>query len=252
MKRIKLEICTYSIESCLAAVNGGADRVELCASMPEGGTTPSMAMMEYARNNLPIDVMVMIRPRGGDFLYSDIEFEIMKRDIEICKQIGVTGVVFGILTADGNVDIKRNKILLNTAGNMQTCFHRAIDMTSDYEKAAKDIADLGFTRILTSGARNKALDGVEDIKKISYLVGNKIEIMAGSGVNPDNMKKIYEIASPSAFHFSAKKTIQGGMLYHNPIVSMGGVGEISEYDIIRSDEEEIKRAANIIRALQKQ
>ncbi len=245
-KNIQLEICTYNMESCLAAQNGGANRVELCASMPEGGITPSYALIERAKKDLSIDVMVMIRPRGGDFLYSDYEFEIMQRDVEICKQIGVKGIVFGILTAEGKVDKQRNRILVEAAGDLQTCFHRAIDMSEDYMSAARDIVDLGFTRILTSGAYNKAMQGIDNIKKVCDEFGDKIEIMAGSGVNCGNIKDMYEAAHPSAFHFSAKKIISGGMTYRNPRVSMGGFGEVSEYDIALSDINEIKRAKQII------
>ncbi|MBR1775307.1 MAG: copper homeostasis protein CutC [Bacteroidales bacterium] len=249
MKNIKLEICTYNMDSCLAAQNGGADRVELCASMPEGGITPSFALIEAAAKNLKIDTMVMIRPRGGDFLYGNYEFELMQRDIEVCRQLGVKGVVFGILTPEGRVDKHRNKILLDLAGRMESCFHRAIDMTADYLQSAKDIADLGFTRVLTSGAYNKATNGVENIRQIVQLVGNDLEVMAGSGVNPDNIRALYERAKPAAFHFSAKKIIAGGMLFKNPSVSMGGVGEVSEYDVALSDEKEVLRARSVINSL---
>ena len=259
MKSLKLEICVYNTASCLAALKGNADRVELCASMPEGGITPSLALIEQAQeiltatdNPKQLDVMVMIRPRGGDFLYDDWEFKQMVRDVEICRKAGVAGVVFGILTNDGNIDKKRNSILLDVAGDMQTCFHRAIDMSSNYVKAAEDIVNLGFSRILTSGGMNKAADGIENIKKISSLFSDKIDIMAGSGVNPDNMKTIYEEARPSSFHFSAKKIVSGGMLFRNPNVSMGVFGNVSEYDLAVSDEYEIRRAKNVIMGLERQ
>ncbi|MGP1514635.1 MAG: copper homeostasis protein CutC [Bacteroidales bacterium] len=249
---IKLEICVYNMQSCLVAQNSGAQRVELCASMPEGGITPSRTLIEQAKKNLLIDVMVMIRPRGGDFFYDEWEFKQMIGDIDLCRKIGVAGVVFGVLTPEGNVDIQRNKVLLEVAGSMQTCFHRAIDMTKDYEQSAKDITNLGFTRILTSGAMNKVCDGLQKIKSISSLVGNKVEIMVGSGVNPYNIKSIYDTVKPNAFHFSAKKIFSGGMLYKNPIVSMGGFGGISEYDLVISDGDEIKKARNVINSLQMQ
>lgn len=252
MKNIKLEICVYNPVSCFAAQQGGADRIELCAGMPEGGITPSHALIEFAKDNLTIDTMVMIRPRGGDFLYDDYEFELMKKDIQLCKRIGVKGVVFGILTNEGDVDKQRNKILLDCAHGMETCFHRAIDMTRDYVQSAKDIADLGFTRILTSGGQNKAPQGTENIKMISDILDGRIEIMAGSGVNPDNIKDIFDKSHPHAFHFSAKKTISGGMKFKNPVVSMGGVGDISEYDLSVSDIKEIRRAADVIKSIEKQ
>jgi copper homeostasis protein len=256
MNNIKLEICVYNIPSILAALEGGANRVELCASMPEGGITPSKAMIEMAQKvamdnefKRTLGVMVMIRPRGGDFLYDKWEFEQMLKDIELCKEIGVRGVVFGILTKDGDVDIDRNKILLQAAQGMQTCFHRAIDMSRDYVKAAEDIARLGFTRILTSGANNNATDGIANIEKIVSLFGKDIEIMAGSGVKPNNIAQIYDRAKVKAFHFSAKKIIPGQMLYKNPNVSMGGFGDISEYDLVLSDKDEITKAVEVIKSL---
>lgn len=249
MKNIKLEICVYNLQSCLAAEQGGADRIELCASMPEGGITPSYALIEQAKENLNIEVMVMVRPRGGDFFYDDWEFKQMKKDIELCGKIGVTGVVFGILNNDGSIDKERNKILLDVAGDMHTCFHRAVDMSSNYVKAVEDVANLGFTRILTSGAKNKAIDGLDNIQKISKLLNGKIEIMAGSGVNPNNIQHIYNKAKVQAFHFSAKKIVQGGMIFKNPAVSMGGFSEVSEYDIAISDVHEIRKAKNVINLL---
>jgi len=254
MNGIKLEICVYNIPSILMAIEGGANRIELCASMTEGGITPSKSIIEIAqeianKNNHPLDVMVMIRPRGGDFLYDKWEFEQMLKDIELCKEIGVTGVVFGVLTKQGDIDKERNNILLQATQGMQTCFHRAIDMTKDYVKATEDIVELGFTRILTSGAENNAIDGIENIQKIVSLFGNNIEIMAGSGVRPNNIAQIYDKAKVKAFHFSAKKIIHGEMLYKNPNVSMGGFGNISEYDLVVSDRDAIKKAVQVINSL---
>ena len=248
---IKLEICAYNIDSCIAALNGGADRVELCASMLEGGITPSYATIKKAVG-LGIDIMCMIRPKGGDFLYSNDDFELMQEDIITCKALGVKGVVFGILKTDGSVDINRNKMLINLCGNMQTCFHRAIDMTNDYLKAAKDITDMGFTRILTSGAENKALDGISNIAKIQSMYGNNIEIMAGSGVNTGNIQIIYNKTKVPEFHLSAKKIVKSDMVFKNPKVSMGGFGEVSEYDNVIVDTGTVTKASKIIKQLNEQ
>ena len=173
MKKQYVEICVGSIDSCLIAQKAGADRVELCDNLLEGGTTPSYSTIVYAKEHLSLDTMVMIRPRGGDFLYNDIEFQLMKEDILVCKKIGVKGVVFGLLNTDGSIDKQRTKELIKLSQPLDVCFHRAVDMTSDYIKAVEDIIDCGAKRILTSGARNKAIEGMDNIKK--YKIYMEIE-----------------------------------------------------------------------------
>jgi copper homeostasis protein len=240
-KNFSLEICVGSIESCLEAEKGGADRVELCDNLFEGGTTPSIATIIYAKEHLILDTMVMIRPRGGDFLYSDIEFELMKKDIEYCKRVGVKGVVFGLLLNDGRVDKQRVRELVEIAKPLDVCFHRAIDMSNDYLMAARDIVDCGCKRILTSGQRNKAIEGIDNIASLQKCFGNQIEVMAGSGVSEDNVEEIYKKTKINAFHLSAKREIKGNMMFHQKNVSMGGVDSVSEYDIIRTDFSKVKR-----------
>lgn len=249
MKKISLEICTGSIDSCFEAQKGGANRVELCDNLFEGGTTPSFATIAYAKEHLDLDIMVMIRPRGGDFLYNDIEFELMKQDILTCKNIGVKGVVFGMLTADGKVDKERTKTLVELAGSMKTCFHRAIDMTEDYFLAGKDIVECGCSRILTSGQRNKALEGAENIAQLQKLYGEKIEIMAGSGVNTENIEELFAKTQLQNYHFSAKRAIAGNMIFRQPNVSMGGK-DLSEYDIIQTDAEQVRLMRNKLNILE--
>ncbi|MBQ9311600.1 MAG: copper homeostasis protein CutC [Bacteroidales bacterium] len=248
-RKISLEICTGSIDSCLQAQKGGADRVELCDNLFEGGTTPSYATIVYAKEHLNIDIMVMIRPRGGDFFYNDIEFSLMKDDIIMCRKIGVKGVVFGILTKEGDIDKTRTKELVKIADGMQTCFHRAIDMTKDYFHSAQDIIDCGCTRILTSGQRNKAIQGMENISKLQQIFGNQIEIMAGSGVNTENIEELFEKTKIRNYHFSAKKTIDSSMIFRQPNVSMGGK-DLNEYDIIQTDCEKVKKMRSILDNLQ--
>ena len=153
-KNIEVEICTFSLESCVNAQLAGASRVELCSGMYDGGTTPSAAMIRMAREKLSIELYVMIRPRGGDFLYSDLEFELMKEDILYARSCNADGVVFGILKADGSVDVERTKELVEWAAPMKVTFHRAIDMTRNMEEALEDVVRAGCYRILTSGGRN--------------------------------------------------------------------------------------------------
>ena len=235
-----LEICTYSIDSCLIAQKAGADRVELCDNQNEGGTTPSYATIVYAKEHLSLDTMVMIRPRGGDFLYNDIEFALMKEDILLCKKIGVKGVVFGLLNSDGSIDKERTKTLIDIAKPLDVCFHRAIDVSKDYYQSVKDIISCGATRILTSGARNKAFEGKENIKKIQQDFGSQIEIMVGSGVNSSNIKMLKEYTNVNNFHLSAKTKIDSNMKFRHPVVSMGGT-DFDEYSISIASYDEIKK-----------
>lgn len=246
MKKQYVEICVGSIDSCLIAQKAGADRVELCDNLLEGGTTPSYSTIVYAKEHLSLDTMVMIRPRGGDFLYNDIEFQLMKEDILVCKKIGVKGVVFGLLNTDGSIDKQRTKELIKLSQPLDVCFHRAVDMTSDYIKAVEDIIDCGAKRILTSGARNKAIEGMDNIKKIQNIYGDRIEIMVGSGVNSNNISMLKKETNVSNFHLSAKHSIDSDMTFRHPIVSMGGAN-INEYSKTIANYNEIKKVVQLVK-----
>ena len=245
MKTIKYELCSYSIEACHVAARLGVDRVELCASPAEGGVTPSLANIERACSIPGIDVSVMIRPRGGDFLYTDEEFQTMLRDITHARRAGATGVVFGILKADGWVDIERTRQLVEEAQGMETTFHRAVDMTADYEQAIRDIISTGCTRILTSGGYDKALEGIANIERAVNISQGRIEIMAGSGVTAACAEQI-AATGVDALHFSAKKIVPGAMQYRNPRISMGGTAAVDEFALRIVDEEEVKAILNIL------
>ena len=240
MKTIKYELCSYSVEACHVAARLGVNRVELCASPAEGGVTPSMAAIECASHIPGIDVSVMIRPRGGDFLYTDQEFNTMLLDIAHARQAGATGVVFGILTADGKVDVARTRTLVEAAEGMETTFHRAVDMTANYEEAISDIIATRCTRILTSGGYDKALDGIDHIRQAVAIANGRIEIMAGSGVTAANALQL-KATGIDALHFSAKKMVMGAMQYRNPRISMGGTASVDEFALRTVDEEEVKR-----------
>lgn len=245
MKNIKYELCSYSVEACHVAARLGVNRVELCASPAEGGVTPSLASIEQACSVTGIDVSVMIRPRGGDFLYTDEEFQTMLLDITHARQAGATGVVFGILTADGKVDMTRTRALVEEAEGMETTFHRAVDMTADYEQAIRDIIAAGCTRILTSGGYDKALDGIDHIRQAVAISQGRIEIMAGSGVTAACAEQI-AATGVDALHFSAKKIVPGAMQYRNPRISMGGTAAVDEFALRIVDEEEVKAILNIL------
>lgn len=224
----------------------GVDRVELCASPAEGGVTPSVATIERVSEIDSLDLSVMIRPRGGDFLYSDDEFETMLLDIERARTAGATGVVFGILTADGRVDVERTRRLVEAAKGMETTFHRAVDMANDYEQAVEDIIAAGCKRILTSGSYDKAIDGIGNIAKAVEISRGRIEIMAGSGVVAANAKALADVGV-DALHFSAKRMVAGGMEYRNPRISMGGSAAVDEYALRVVDENEVNEILNLIR-----
>ncbi len=215
---MKLEIIGFNIESCIAAQDAGANRIELCDNFSEGGTTPSYAFIKAAREKLSIELYVMIRPRGGDFLYSKDDFEIMKADIEICKQLGCDGIVTGILNSDGTVDKKRTAQLIGYAYPLGVTFHRAFDRVKDPFQSLEDIIEIGCERILTSGLQPKAMDGVEMIKQLIAQANERIIIMPGSGVNAQNIISIAESTGAAEFHSSASMFINTQMKYENELL----------------------------------
>lgn len=244
--RTPLEICAYSLESCIAAKEAGADRVELCAAMYDGGTTPSAGLIQMARLALAqTELFVMIRPRGGDFLYSEQEFEIMKKEIEVVKTMGVDGVVLGILNADGQVDVARTKELVKLAAPLKVTFHRAFDMTCDYRRALEEVIETGCYRILTSGLHNTAVEGIAVIGELVKQAAGRIRIMAGSGVNAGNALMLAATGADD-LHMSGKSVRDSAMIYRNPAVFMGGVPGIPEYDILYSDPEKIREVVKIL------
>ena len=216
------EVVVYNIDSALKAQQGGADRLELCASPGEGGTTPSYGMIEQVRQNVSIDLYIMIRPRGGDFHYSNYDFHIMKRDLAQCQRLSVDGVVFGMLNEDGTLDKKRCKELLNIARPLKATCHRAFDMTRDPFEALEDCIEVGFDRILTSGQQPKAIGGVDLIDQLIKKADGRIAIMPGSGVNEETVAEIVKKTSAQEIHFSAVSFENSAMRFRNDkIASMG-------------------------------
>ena len=227
MKRdeFMVEVCANGVESCLAAQEGGADRVELCAGIPEGGTTPSYGEIKVARRVLTTTRLhVIIRPRGGDFLYSDLEVERMAQDIGMCRDLGVDGVVFGCLKADGTIDVEKNRYLMECSRGMSVTMHRAFDRAADPQRALEEIIDLGFDRILTSGQQPKAVQGVELLAKLNRQAAGRIILMAGSGVTEQNIRDIREATGLHEFHFSGRESRPSAMQYVNLNLYMGRPG----------------------------
>ncbi|CAN5438139.1 copper homeostasis protein CutC [soil metagenome] len=226
---IAVEICVDSVESALAAQAGGADRVELCDNLMEGGTTPSAGAIEVARRLLDIKLHVIIRPRGGDFLYSKTEFEIMKRDTEAAKRLGVDGVVIGILNADGSVDIERTAELAALARPMTVTFHRAFDVCSDPGRAVNELAEIGIDRILTSGQEATAVEGLDLIAALVKHAGDRITIMACGNLNERNINRVVDATGVKEVHFTAFRGVRSDMQFRNERVFMGGTLRPPEY-----------------------
>lgn len=240
-EEFKFEICANSVESCLAAQEGGADRVELCAGIPEGGTTPSYGEIKLARKLLTkTKLHVIIRPRGGDFLYTPLELERMEEDIRICRELGVDGVVFGCLTEKGEIDREANRRLVELARPMSVTFHRAFDRTADPMKALEDIISLGCNRILTSGQQPKAIDGISLLaqleKKLKEYPLPPIQLLAGSGVNEENIRQIFDATGIHEYHFSARVNVVSKMKHYNHEVYMGAKGADESYSLVTSAE----------------
>ena len=205
--------------------------MELCAGIPEGGTTPSYGMIRNARKSINIALNVIIRPRGGDFLYSDSEIEEMLYDIRVAKELGADGLVFGCLNPEGNVDIPVMQRLMEAAGDTPVTFHRAFDHTSDPLKALEDIIGLGCARILTSGCRPTALEGASLLSQLVEVAGDRLIIMPGCGVKEGNIAEIARLSGASEFHFSARESVESGMFFRNPDVAMGTENDPYGYDV---------------------
>lgn len=225
----RFEVCANSVASCLAAQEGGAHRVELCAGIPEGGTTPSYGTIVRARELLDIKLHVIIRPRGGDFLYSPLELDIMEEDIMLARRAGVDGVVFGCLTKEGEIDEPSMKRLLRASEGMSVTFHRAFDYVADPFRALDILIGMGVDRVLTSGQEPTAIKGVPLLKQLVERASGRICIMPGCGVNENNILELARETLASEFHFSAREELESAMLVRNPALSMGGNGEIDEY-----------------------
>jgi copper homeostasis protein len=211
-----IEIATTDFETTKAAVKGGADRIELCAALVEGGTTPSAGLMRICRENFTIPIFPIIRPRGGDFLYSDEEFGIMLADIMLAKELGCDGIVTGILKKDGRIDKKRTAQLVKAAYPMEVTFHRAFDRAIDPFASLEDIIDTGCTRLLTSGQQQGAVAGAELIGKLVKKANHRITIMPGSGVRKENIRQLAETTGATEFHSSLRSMAASEMEYIHP------------------------------------
>jgi len=244
-----LEISCYSVASALNAERGGAQRVELCAARPEGGTTPGHGAIVTTREKLNLTLYVIIRPRGGDFLYSDLEFEEMKKDILFCKEAGVDGIVSGILHADGTVDKERTKELINLARPLGFTFHRAFDMTRDPYEALDDLIAIGADRVLTSGQEATAVKGQKLIRELIDRAGDRIIIFPGGDLDENNLEAFARYTGAQEYHAAACRLVEGGMKSRNTKIHMGGTEGITEYEIWEADTAKIRKMAEILKGL---
>ncbi|MFA8298744.1 MAG: copper homeostasis protein CutC [Hyphomicrobiales bacterium] len=246
LRKYKLEVCSNSIQSAINAENGGADRIELCDNLLEGGTTPSYACLDIAKSILSIPINVLIRPRGGDFLYNPIEKEIILRDIEYCRDLNLNGVVIGCLNKEGEIDIDFLDHMLEIAGPMSITFHRAIDMAKDMIESVEILKRRGINRILTSGGAANAIEGKETIRRMVEAASGKISIMAGGGINSDNIASLIEYTNITECHVSGKHQKQSSMEYKKTDVNMNGQVDYDEYSIMETSEKAIQNIIGIL------
>lgn len=224
MEPVLIEVCVDSVASALAAQRGGAQRIELCSDLLEGGITPSLGLLQTLRSSVSIALHTIVRPRGGDFCYSDQEFEIMLRDIEIAKNAGACGVALGILDHSGHVDISRTRKLVELARPMSVTFHRAFDLSADLYRSLEDLCQTGADRLLTSGGERDAMHGINNICKIVELSDARIKIMAGGGITAKNAGEILGRTGVKEIHVGLGTPVESPMLYR-PRISLNKMRE---------------------------
>lgn len=219
MEKNKLEICCFNLESAIIAAESGADRIELCADPASGGTTPATGLIKTVRKKIGIELYPIIRSRGGDFLFSEEEFEMMLYEVEVCKSAGCEGIVIGLLLPDGQVDKSKVAKLIEKAYPLGVCFHRAFDWTRNPFEALEDIIDMGCERILTSGQRPTAIEGTQLIKDLIQQADGRIEIMPGSGIRAENIREIKDKTGAKQFHSSARILKKSAMTFAQPFMN---------------------------------
>ena len=252
MKKYTLEICVDSVESAINAERGKATRLELCSNLIIGGTTPTKSLFEEVKKNVNIPINVLIRPRFGDFLYSDYEVNIIKNEIKMFKKLGVDGIVVGILTKNGEIDLDNMKKFIEGAQDIPITFHRAFDVCREPLKAFYQLQELGVQNILTSGQSQDCLRGkklLKELVKISTKNSkNKTEILVGAGLNIENIDEIVNFTGATNFHFSGKRIKQSSMEYRKENVNMG-LKEFSEFEILETDENLVREVADYLSKL---
>jgi copper homeostasis protein len=244
-----LEICTDSLKSTLIAEKAGADRIELCADLCVGGTTPSAGLISQVKKHLSIPIAVMIRPRSGDFCYNQKELDTMKADILFAKSQGAEGVVFGVLNPGGQINTHAMKILIEDARPMEVVCHRAFDMTRDPMTSLNTLIELGVDRLLTSGFSNKVTENIELVKSLVDEAGDRLTIMPGSGINADNIISLAQSTGIAEVHLSGKEAIDSPMTYRKHDISMGAASGDDEYMLEQASFEKIAEISKLLKSL---
>lgn len=243
--KIMLEVCVDSAESAKAAAAGGAMRLELCSNLVIGGTTPGPWLFREVRKITDIPVHILIRPRFGDFCYTESEFAQMRDAVRTYRKLGAKGVVIGILKPDGSLNMEQMRILKEDAGEMSVTLHRAFDVCADPYTALEEAAELGIDTILTSGQKDSCTEGAELLKELVQRSAGRIVIQAGSGVDAQAIRELYEKTGVRAYHMSGKTTLDSPMIYRKGGVHMG-LSSLSEYEIWRTDEQKIRKAREVL------
>lgn len=241
-----IEICLEDVQSVISARNGGADRVELCSDLFEGGLTPTIGTVRTALRLSDIPINCMVRPRGGDFCYSDVEFETMKEDVKAFREEGVNGIVFGILTPEGDVDIERSRELIELARPLSVTFHRAFDMTRDPYKALEDLIGLGVDRVLTSGQEVSVSEGADLLAELVGIAGDRIIVMPGCGINERNFARLHARIGAKEYHVHLPGAVRSRMVFHPDHIHMGGVLRQSEFTETHTDEDRVRTITSIL------
>ena len=244
MEPVLIEVCVDSVASAAAAERGGAQRIELCSDLLEGGITPSLGLLQAVRAGISLPLHVIIRPRGGDFCYSEEEFDIMRRDIEIAKRAGADGVVLGILLPSGRVDISRTRQLTESARPRSVTFHRAFDMSADLQTSLEDVCQTGADRLLTSGGEPDCLQGTDAIAKLVQSARGRIHIMAGGGINAGNVAQVLQRTGVTEIHVGLATAVPTPMLVRNSRVTLGKAPgrEYHRAQVLEESVRELKRA----------
>jgi copper homeostasis protein len=238
---LRFEVCVDSVESAEAAQLGGADRIELCSALGEGGLTPSLGLMEVTRERLRIPIAAMVRPRAGDFHATPAEFEVMRRDLLALKARGADLIVFGLLLPDGTIDVERSRELIALARPLPVTFHRAFDMTRDARASLETLIELGCERVLTSGQEKSVLEGLELLTELTRQAGDRIGVVPGGGITERNLPRILRECPAREFHVSASATRDSRMEFRNTRIPMGRTLAASEYSLSVADEQRVRR-----------
>ena len=243
-----LEVCADSVQSAVAAQEGGADRIELCSGLVIGGLSPSPALFKQIRKYTDLKIRTLLRPRFGDFCYDDYEFQTLKEEVEMFRELGADGVVIGMLNPDGTLDMERMEVLVNAAGDIGITLHRAFDVCRDPYEALEQCASLGIDTILTSGQKSSAWEGRGLLAELAEQAAGRVEILAGAGVNPGVIEKLAGCTAVRAFHMSGKKVMDSRMEVRRDGDPMGILG-FSEVEIWQTDREQVRRAVQVLQSL---